>query len=353
MAIADIDLNKIKTLDEFISLVNSVGSIEKALSNNLYGINHTQVEGILPENRDTYGFTFFTRPQLNFTSSNLRNSREFYNLLSTKPASIQRYVRCVLDPRLARRTSDPITSPLVDEKMAFITVLTNNLNSISGWPDIVAPSFNSASGVRKEQWSIVDGVTQIYDAFDIDATFRNIKNEPIIMLMQNWLAYMSAVYEGTLSPYLDYITTNRIDYNTRIYRLVLDESKRYVKKIAATGASFPVNVPTGKFFDFNKASKYNDQTKEINIRFKCNGAMYNDPIIVREFNQVSGVFNAEVAKLISGKKHNLIQIPYRLNDLFNNRGYPVIDTDTYELKWYIDKSDSAYTRILNLTNKEK
>jgi len=348
------DINNIDTLDEFLELTQPIGSVEKALSNNLYGINHQQVKSVLQENRDSYGYVFFTRPQLNMSSPNLRNIRQLYSLLTNNSLTIQRFVRNTLDPRLARGVStELLKTPLVDEMNGFMPVLTNNIKNMSGWPDIVAPTYTSAQGVRKEQWSIVDGSIEIYDSFDLDCTFRNVKNEPIIMLMQTWLLYMAKVFEGMMSPYLDMIVANEIDYNTRIYRLVMDESKRFVTKIAATGASFPINVPVGKFFDFSSENKYNLQTKDINVRFKCNGAMYNDDILIKEFNEVSCIFNPDIRRMLDNKTHNLEIIPHELLNLFNHRGYPIINPTTYELNWYINKGSSAYKDLLKLQENEE
>jgi len=95
-----IDFNKVDTLDKFYALTQQTGSIDKAISNNLYGINHQGVKSIISENRDSYGYVFFTRPQLNMSTYNLRNLRHFYSLLTTDHATIQRYVRCTLDPRI-------------------------------------------------------------------------------------------------------------------------------------------------------------------------------------------------------------------------------------------------------------
>ena len=52
------------------------------------------------------------------------------------------------------------------------------------------------------------------------------------------------------------LTENEYDYNTRLYRLVTDSSGKYVKKISATGASIPISVPTGKFFDYKREGVY-------------------------------------------------------------------------------------------------
>lgn len=360
MPIDNPDMNKIKTIDDFQTKTQVTGSINKAIGNTLYGINHQKSKSVLPTNKDDYGYTFFTRPQLNLQDSNLRKDRKFFNLLTTEPNSIHRYVRCMLDPRLSKDHANSkvfgdrnspsqgtIISPLVDENMGFIPVFTNTIKTISGWPDTVMPAFVSKAGTFKEQWSIPDGSVEIYDAFDLSATFQNIYNEPISLILDTWLRYMALVFEGITGPYIDYITENMIDYNTRIYRLVMDETRRYVKKIAATGAAWPMNDATGKFFDFNDSVKYNDQTKTINVRFKCMGAIYNDPILYREFNEVSAIFNPDVRNMLEGKPHNLEVIPYDLLDLLKNRGYPIIDLDTYELKWYINKNSKSYKELLS------
>jgi len=347
---SNIVINNIKSLDDFLESSQYIGSLDRAVSNNLYGINHQGVKGVIPENRDSYGLAFFTRPQLNLSNPNLANIRHMYSMLTTDTSSIQMYVRNMLDPRLVYNKRRPVHSTLVDNQQAFIPILTNNIKTMSGWPDIVTPTFTSKSGVRKEQYSQVDGSTDIYDSFDIDCTFRNTRDEPLLLLMETWTKYMSNVFEGMMSPYMDMIKENEIDYNTRIYRLVLDESKRYVKKIAATGASFPINVPTGKVFDFSDSSKYNDQNKDINIRFKTVGAMYNDDILIKEFNTTVGIFHQEMRKLLdpdnNWKSSTMEKIPFELLPLFNNRGYPIINYDTLELEWWIDKTSITYKSLM-------
>ena len=374
----DIDLSKFQSLDQFYRMTQFTGSMNRAISNNLYGINHRNIKSIIPENRDSYGLVFFTRPQLNLTNANLRNVRKFYSLLTTNPNSIHRYVRNMLDPRLAQWTDGGfgelidkaaktistgkiekselyanmhtpiINCPMVDENLAFIPILTNTIKSMSGWPDIVLPSYTSKEGARREQWIMADGAVDIYESFDIDCTFRNIKDEPLVLLFETWLRYMSLVYEGMISPYFDFVIENEIDYMTRIYRLVLDENKTYVKKIAAVGAGFPVNVPNGKFFDFEDSEKYNNNNKDINIRFKCIGAEYNDDILVHEFNATSAIFNPDIKKLINtGRSDTLARVPFNLLELFNNRGYPLIDKNTLELRWYVNKNSVAYKEVIN------
>lgn len=325
------------SLDEFFQ-VTPIGSIEKAIGNNLYGINHRQTPTAVPSNWDSYGLTFFVRPQLNLSLLNISALRYFYQLLTNDEFSVQRYVRGILDPRGNSTNPNSIiggnlsgfNTPVVDNQNCFIPILSNNLTSVSGWPDITAPTFTATEGLYREGWSIVDGVVRNYESFDLDTTFRNTKGDVIIYMMYIWLNYMAEVFEGRLVPYWDYILENTLDYNTRIYRLVLDQNKRFVTKIAATGVSFPIAVSVGQFFDYNAERPYNEQSKEITIRWRSLGVTYFDEILVREFNITVQQFNPSMRN-----KNNVTKIPHDLLHLFNNRGYPRINPKTFELEWYV------------------
>ena len=345
------------SLDDYFQSM-PIGSVRRAIGNNLYGINHRQIPGMVTSNTDLYGLTFFTRPQLNLQSDNIRNVRQLYPLLTDVSTSIQRFVRATLDPRLINGyrivtphkpgniySVAPISCPLVDNKMAFIPVLTNSLNAISGWPDIVAPVYDSKNGLYNQQFSQVDGSVKYLQAFDMSATFRNTRGDTILYLFYIWLWYQSLVFEGYLTPYPDFLVENELDYNTRIYRLVLDQTRTYVKKIAATGACFPISVPMGSFFDFDKEKPYNDQNKDFTIQFRCNGVTYQDDILIKEFNATSVIFNASMSD--ANRHLAMVKVEKSLLSYFNNRGYPYIDPNTYELQWFVEKSlfDARATTI--------
>lgn len=339
------DMSKISSIDDFFELTQPINSVQKAVANVMYGINHTLVGNAVPTSRDSYGLAFFTRPQLNLTQSNLRNATKLYSFLTNKSSSAHRYVRMMLDPRLYY--NENLRCPFIDNNLAFIPILTNCLDNMSGWPDPVLPTWSSTEGVRREQITIADGYIDIYNTATIDCTFRNIKDESIILMFKLWIHYASYVFEGTLSPYMDMIAENEIDYNTRIYRLVLDETKTYVKKIAAIGAGFPVNVPMGKFFDFQKNENYNSQTKTFSIRFTFDGAEYDTDILALEFNKTGAIFNPGLRAMMNGKSHNMEKVPPGLLSMFNYRCYPWINLDTLELEWYVDKTSSTYKSRLN------
>lgn len=369
-----------KSLDDYFQATH-LGSIEAAVGNNLYGLNHRQTPTMVPMNKDSYGLTFFTRPQLNMTSDNLRSNRLFYPLLTTREDSMQRFVRTTLDPRLASKLTGvvsrygdnfPLTKemieflkpdgvgstpcPFVDPLQAFIPVLTNNLTAISGWPDMTIDMFKSKPGVYKEVYSQVDGITRNYESYDIDATFRNTKGDPILYMFYVWLHYMACVFEDTMSPWPDFVFNNVIDYNTRIYRLVLDYEKNKVTKIAACGVATPISVPTGQFFDYTNTKPYNDQSKDITIRFSCLGFQALDDILIDEFNKTVCIFNPNMHDQYRESgfngKEELIKIDRHLLHLFNNRGYPRINPDNYELEWWIFRADfeERMTKFLYATS---
>jgi hypothetical protein len=225
-----------------------------------------------------------------------------------------------------------INCPIVDNKQAFIPILTNNINSVSGWPDIAVSPFTSKPGLYKESWSIIDDIARYYETFDIDASFRNTRGDPILYLFYIWLNYSSLVFEGRLIPYIDFITENEIDYNTRIYRLVLDHNRDKVTKIAATGASFPISVPMGSFFDYNHEKPFNDQNKDITIRFRCMGVDYQDDILIKEFNDTVCIFNPSMKD--GRRQGTMVRIKKNTKEFLNNRGYPRIDPDTHILEWW-------------------
>lgn len=359
-----------KSLDQLLENL-PIGSVSRAIGNNLYGINFKQTGNAIPRNKDSFGYCFFTRPQLNLTTLNISNYRGFYNLLTSNPISYQRFTRLMLDPRLGY-SDNGLKCPFVDPLNPFIPILTNNLVSISGWPDLTAPVYTSEAGLYGEEISFIDGVTNHFESFDIDATFKNTRGNPLLYFFYTWIKYGTLVYEGILNPYLDMITENEIDYNTRIYRLVMDPTKRYVTYISYTGASFPLNVPTGNLFDYNIDTPFNTKNSEINIRFRSMGFVAFEDLLKYEFNSCVSIFNPDIRKIFkydtSGRDDHstaredgtvayqipgsdYVKIPHYLLATtesgnvdypfytLNHKAYPYINLTTNELEWWTSSSN--------------
>ena len=326
--------------------------LDKAISNALYGFSHSQQLPALPDNKDSQGIVFFTRPQLNMHTENIRNSNYMEPLLDNNEYSINRFVRVTLDPRCPYELNSPlykdeiIDCPLVDKHMPFIPILTNTLISLSGWPDSVVPTFTSSAGLRKEQISMIDGTFEINDVFTLSATFKNFLNEPLTLLFEKWVQYASLVFEGMLYPYIDFILENEFDYNTRIYKFTLDKSNRFITKSFVTGASFPTTWPSGKYADYSRDKPYNEQTNEINVNFTCMGARYNYLRNLLDYNKLMATFHPDIRNFLTGKDTNMVPIDYDLLKLFDFRGYPVINLKTFELVWLISKDSPSYKKFV-------
>ncbi len=323
-------------------------------TDNAWGINHRQVPLALQQTKDHYGLTFFTRPQLNLTDRNCRQDRRFSRFLTESKLSVSRMTRCLLDPRLqhnldadaeGQMNSDNfgaqgfIECPLVDIRQAFIPFFTNNIVSLAGFPDLRAPTYSGKEGPYKEAYSHVDGPTIDYSEYDITATFRNIQGDPISPLLHYWTHYSSFVHEGVLKAYGDFIVNREIDYMTRIYRFVLDPSKRFIQRMACTGVSYPYALNSGSFYDLDITKPYNDASQTIQAPFKSLGAIYEDDLIIRSFNDVVSYFHKEMGsddgRIISKPSAAMTKVPLEHLTIFNHRGYPWINPATYEIEWYV------------------
>lgn len=325
-----------RALDDVYSRT-AVGNLSTAISDTFYGINHRKLPNSIPINKDDHGLTFFTRPRLNLTTDNLRQVRQFVPMLTNNATSIPRAIRALLD---TDSELEGHSSPLIDPYQAFIPILTNNLITISGWPDIVAPIYTSKPGIYKEAHSHIDGVTFNYEAFSLQANFRNIQGDPITALFLTWVHYASLVFQGIVVPYPDMIIENEIDYQTRIYRLVLDPGRRFVQKIGACGAAFPFSVPMGTAFNVDTDQPYSRSNEQISISFQALGAMYQDDILVDEFNKTVSYQNTDMGGTDEERIANgLKKIEPGLYKTFNHFGYPRINPDTYELEWWMWKRE--------------
>jgi len=320
------------------------GRLDQSLTNALYGLNPTHTEQILHSDTKHKVHVFFTRPQLNLTHMNCILNTELMKLLTDNKNSIHRYTRCALDPRLFYST-DKVQSDLLDPYNPFIPILSNTVTKVSGWPDVVMATRTSKPGHLKEETGIADGTVEILNSFNLDITFRHILQEPITTIFNTWLTYMDKVHKGHIMPYIDMILRREIDYMTRIYIIVTDESNNTIKKIANIGAGFPVSSPMGMFFDYDKSDLKNQTVSDINIQFKCFGAEYNKHNSMLDFNTLVAAFHPKMKQLHKGNPNSgMMQVYDDVMGLFKHRVYPYIDLGTNRLLWYIDEE---YVKIID------
>lgn len=318
------------------------GNLSSAVTNTFYGINHRGTGSPVPFNADQHGLTFFTKPRLNLSYDNVRVDRVLLPYMADDKKSPFRALRNYLDPdaALGRQvdgtTGDTIISDLVDPHNPFIALLTNNLISISGWPDVTVDTYTSKEGIQREAWSMIDGMARNYTVFPVTANLRNIVGDPITLLFHAWVTYGSNVKLGKMVPYPDSIIEREIDYQTRIYRFVLDPTRKYIRKFASS-IGFPTASPLGAAFNYTSDTPYNRESDQISIPFQCAGFDVMDPIILEEFNLIVEDFNPRMADGSRERFHTKLEGVYL--DLVNHRGYPHIDPVTLELEWWVTNEE--------------
>lgn len=320
------------------------GTLQQAMYQNFYGLNRFSGVPYAPLNRPGNGFVFFTRPSLNLSYDNLKQVRTFTTLANKNEKGVLRAIRAMLDPA-GSFPANGYPSPMINPCNPFMPVLSNNLLTLSGWPELVVDTFTSDPGIYKEEWSIADGFARNFSAFEMTASFRNIYGDPISWIFHYWTQYMLYLHEGVMDPRVEQLINNEIDYDTRIYRLIMDKTFRYVEKIAAVGAAFPVSDNSAAQFDFDTNKPIGDGPDEISVTFKCMGADYNDPITIYEFNMAGERFDPRLSDRHRTNYYQLIKPAEAM--LLNHRGIPRINVYTMELEWWILRSE--YDRIIKTT----
>ncbi|RKY55555.1 MAG: hypothetical protein DRP93_03105, partial [Candidatus Neomarinimicrobiota bacterium] len=185
ISVMDIVKSRGELLKQFNETNQVLNNPDKILVNAHRGLDALQSGSNLPTAQDEVKMVFFTRPQLNLRSSQLLRSNDLIPYLSDDKNSVERYVRMMLDPRLSfgDHTQAKLTSDLVDDMNPFIPIMSNALISLSGWPDTVVPTYTSKPGIKKETITLMDGGTDIFSDFDLEASFQNVVGEAILKMV--------------------------------------------------------------------------------------------------------------------------------------------------------------------------
>ena len=303
---------------------------DTSLGDAMYGFNTDYGKRYIHPSRTNQGLCFFVRPQLNLSELNIRYSRLLYGNVGSDDFGMATYIKHTLDPRLAA-TSD---LNVINNKQAFIPLLTNTLLSMSGFPDIELPSDSSTPGLLNEVYTIPDGATDIYGPVELSAAFMNTTGEPVLNMFHTWVTAITLMRQGVIRPYADFISEHERCFDTRIFRFTLDQTGRFVRRIAVTGPGFVDNVGIGGGFDYDVNTHYVAGQERQTFRFKMAGIEYRDPILVHEFNEIGRIFNPMLQD--GTRQKNMQVIPHALRHITNHMGYPQIDEKTMELQYWVE-----------------
>lgn len=344
-------------LEEYLTYNSAIGHMNTALSRTLSGIAiHERT--IRRPNRNKFKKIFFTRPMLNLNFFNLVSSRKLATLLTSNEKSIERYIHLLLDPRqeygegkfMAHGTEQandvynaPKRSILINQYEPFMPILSNTIDAASGFLDIALETYTSTPGMRKEVVGWTDSINKIYTSWPMETKFINDIDSPTYKLFDIWVEYQSAVATGRAMPWFDFLLGRRIDYTTGVFVLVLGEDGRSIQHTAKTIAH-PITNPTGKVFTISDKHMYSDEDNDINMRWKCYGAEYDDPMTLLDFNRHVSSFNPKLRGFITQSEadktiNDYVEIPPSLYEMYSGIAIPYIDLRYKKLEYLVSKSD--------------
>ena len=325
-----------------ISRLNGFSSLKSFMSDSYLGMNifNTFTPTILDNSQ--YGLIFFSRPNMNLHKSNIVKERTLSLLDSQDPNSDAAAIRGYLDPNNLRIGHFSSNKVLVD--CPWINLLSNHCVSMTGWPDIVADTYVSQPGLYQQEWVMYDGIPKYYKTWPATFTFNNQDGNPIIHMLNYWSKYGLHAHEGLIDPYAVSMLEEELDYVTRIFVLILDNSRRKIRGIASTFA-IPTAIGLGELFNIDRSKVYNDGVNQVSAQMTCIGAEYFDPILYKEFNDITCIFNQGM--LPKNRNQSYVKIPHRHVRFFNYQAIPWINIETTELEWYVRRD--VYTNIVKMS----
>lgn len=313
-------------------------SSTKSLSTHLRGLVVGGEKPALERNDNTQGLVFFTRPQLNLSTSNIRKVDELNPLLSNDPYSLARWVRCTLDPRLMipKNSGETLECPLVNNEQAFIPMASNTLLNMNGFPDRAVEMYTSDPGPMKEVYMQVDGRSMPAGPISINLDFANSKGEPMALLLETWAKYPEYLFQGYINRYFDFVVRDDIDYNVRIYRIILDVHGKTVTNIAATLPGIWQVAGLGSRYDYDRLSRQSAVSEELSYPVSVPSVEMDAPILIDDFNRTVYAFKPEMETASTRTFGDMAKVNFAYHEYFMNDSFYRINPSTLEFEYWVD-----------------
>lgn len=335
-----------------------------------YGVNYTTKRNVTQAAKENIGYTLFVKPTLNLSYDNVRRSRLLIPIATAQDPSWMSMWRCYLDSfaHMGYKMEPTIRSKLVNPQSPFMALLSNELISITNFPDRTMDIYSSQEGRHREATIMADGIYDISNVYSLNATFNLLSGNPILYGFCNWLCYIAQVYEGIVRPHYINDLQNRMDYTTSIFRIITDETRQRVLRFGRTGYAIPTNCPEGAAFSYEANSPYLSAANQIDIQFTCSGWVTNDVGYILDFNRLSLTFNKRLGAaarprvssyyiskvypdLYYDSQFGMVKLDPFFFNLFINNVYLWINIqDGWTLERWVTSED--FTRVLQYANRE-
>jgi len=325
-------------------------------SSNQIGLIHALVRGKnwlggtpkTPAITNKAGLLFLTKPDLKLTTPNINSYRRFSPLLSSNRNSLGALIRDCLDPRTVLDTGQA-NSRLNDPLNPFLSVLDNTALSLDGWPDYVTESIPTQVG--SGAYGMYSGSINDKAQFSLTSNHKNLPGDIINHIITVWQLYGTFVRKWLFSPHRINVVNDRIDYASRWYRFVFNETGTHVDQFTMCGYCHPIAASQGAVMNFSTETNINEGYAEVPVQWDCYGTFHNDPIVIDEFNRTVMRFNPmmddtnreDMMVKLGGVSHGSLTKAAP----FSGYGYPRIDPRTMEFQVWVPTNQ--YSIILNDT----
>lgn len=322
---------------------SGLAPLDSALSATMRGLDIYNTNTGAQQTHEQHGLVFFTRPMLNLSYHNTSVNPTLTPLLTKEKMSIGAYVRDMLDPLNCISNGGTFNCPLVDHENAFIPLMSNTLETLSGFQDPMVQTWTGAAGMKRQSYTLVDSTNDVFEPVDLSTTFRSVRGNILGYLFHVWQTYIGDSYAGKMVPHPVMLKNNCVDYGTRIYSLVLDQTRNYVQEISCTGMSFPLTNPAGARANYNRAEVLNREVDTLNQTFRSMGLFYYHPGYMYDFNETTGLLRPYFNDAGQRDKYYRVLWP-REYKLFSYTAFPRINPRTARLEWWISRE--KYKQIM-------
>lgn len=333
----DIEKNKYDEFLDFALEENGGPGYSSALSSLLKGtriLGPGNEQAPIPD--DVIGLPFVSRPLLNLSDTNIERHDLLRNLVRPRPNSIQGYVKGMLD----RRWGAGNPNELLDNETAWITPLTNLCKVSEGFPDMSLNIKKSSPGIRNQVYTNVDGILTFNGDLNLRQSYFTAKPNILPLLFETWVHYIEGVKLGDelMSPYPEALQQNYIDYDTRIYHLILNKNLRSIEGIYCNAAGAPNTLPVGaqSGIDRTQSTARGQGQDEYQMNFEGVGFRFNSLLVCSMFNKTTYYFNPNMRPEVRATYYRKLRVDEYFAYQYGKKGgvYPVINIESMELEYW-------------------
>lgn len=238
---------------------------------------------------DCIGLAFISRPMLNLSDSNVIKNPQLHALYNPERGSIQAYIKGLLDPVWG--DANDSSHSLLDPLNPWMSLLTNLLKVSSGFPDLQMNVDKSDPGFRKQVYQYVSGIVKVNYDYDMSLSFHAMKPNIIPAIFNYWLHYIEGVTLGDegMEPYPDALLQNYIDFDCRIYHIILNSNFKNIEGLYMSVQSIPHTFPSGAYstIDNTGDTLHGQGQDEFSINMSTVGFRFDNVRIADQFNRTT------------------------------------------------------------------